>query len=771
MKFIAAALSLIVFCLSLGARSVEFEYGLNLMDGILVRQTYAGIVISVGQPVSDRTKYLIAETNLTEMRRNKIMTFSYKYRLWPIKPRLNELSLKNNVLNSRDIVPVFNLNQQFSFYVLNERPRGRFTIKNQSSGYPGWPLEFDFAPFSTGKYELVYGSAEVALQFYAVHDVKVIIDMANDIISINIDNYKVIYRKKLTFYPNCYGFINVPITYGNNPWPGIAPSLEIMDFRVHYGYNDYRTMPDIQYPRFHVGDYERRERHLRTDSQFWQGLCYYEGSYGARKDFVEAAGLFTKAAKDDHVLAQYYLGLCYLYGRGVKQSNSEAYSWFRKAAREYHDGACLFAAMMLCTGRHELNTSSPNSTFSEMLSPAILQGNADAFYLNNWRVGAKFLPSLSIVAPGDGAARRGHPKALLKEARLPKAEYFRRCETLAVQDFVPAIVAAGECLMSGYGTAVDFKRGFEFLRKAADMGSDRAALSAGKCYLGGVGVNKDLAEAEKLLRPLEYKGFINAQLLAGFFEKVPDPGAEHALAGRFAEAFKFWSQSSEPTHLYRAGLCLADGTGTKQDYKLAFDYFTKAAASGLPQAYLELAECYTTGNGVSLKNPNTAFDYYRRSAAYPAGALAFARKCVERQLGQEALQASADAGNAGILEAILLHGRLLLNGLAPRLPNRPDQAIYSLTLAADRGSVEAMLELGNCYYNGIGVKADKNKAAEWWTKYHAASDERDNNEMSDFAPYWKPLPNYPAVTSVSGMPKYVSDWKNPDEIYKYYQKY
>lgn len=43
----------------LAARPVEFEYGLNLMDGIQVRQTYAGILISIAQPASDRTRYLL----------------------------------------------------------------------------------------------------------------------------------------------------------------------------------------------------------------------------------------------------------------------------------------------------------------------------------------------------------------------------------------------------------------------------------------------------------------------------------------------------------------------------------------------------------------------------------------------------------------------------------------------------------------------------------------------------------------------------------------
>jgi TPR repeat protein len=46
----------------------------------------------------------------------------------------------------------------------------------------------------------------------------------------------------------------------------------------------------------------------------------------------KAAGLYRKAAEGGHDEAQFYLGDCYLNGRGVEQDKKQAAEWFKKAA-------------------------------------------------------------------------------------------------------------------------------------------------------------------------------------------------------------------------------------------------------------------------------------------------------------------------------------------------------------------------------------------------------------------------------------------------------
>ena len=43
---------------------------------------------------------------------------------------------------------------------------------------------------------------------------------------------------------------------------------------------------------------------------------------------------FLRAAEQYDVYAQYYLGVCYQYGRGVRKNNEEAYMWYCIAAAQ-----------------------------------------------------------------------------------------------------------------------------------------------------------------------------------------------------------------------------------------------------------------------------------------------------------------------------------------------------------------------------------------------------------------------------------------------------
>ncbi len=44
------------------------------------------------------------------------------------------------------------------------------------------------------------------------------------------------------------------------------------------------------------------------------------------------------AAKLGHAKAQYSLGYCYYFGRGVEKDDKESAYWFRKAADQGHEG-------------------------------------------------------------------------------------------------------------------------------------------------------------------------------------------------------------------------------------------------------------------------------------------------------------------------------------------------------------------------------------------------------------------------------------------------
>ncbi len=57
-----------------------------------------------------------------------------------------------------------------------------------------------------------------------------------------------------------------------------------------------------------------------------------------RGDYTQAARLFSPLAEQGMASAQYYLGLMYEKGRGVRQDHSVALTWFRKAAAQGYAG-------------------------------------------------------------------------------------------------------------------------------------------------------------------------------------------------------------------------------------------------------------------------------------------------------------------------------------------------------------------------------------------------------------------------------------------------
>ena len=68
-----------------------------------------------------------------------------------------------------------------------------------------------------------------------------------------------------------------------------------------------------------------------AEAQYRLGYCYEYGK-GVEKSLTEAVKWYRKAADNGDSNAQYVLGNCYKYGKGVEQSFTEAAKWFRKAA-------------------------------------------------------------------------------------------------------------------------------------------------------------------------------------------------------------------------------------------------------------------------------------------------------------------------------------------------------------------------------------------------------------------------------------------------------
>ena len=65
---------------------------------------------------------------------------------------------------------------------------------------------------------------------------------------------------------------------------------------------------------------------------------YYEGK-GLQRNNEEAAKWYRKAAEQDHVEAQFLLGIMYERGDGVQRNDDLAYKWISLAAQQGHPRA------------------------------------------------------------------------------------------------------------------------------------------------------------------------------------------------------------------------------------------------------------------------------------------------------------------------------------------------------------------------------------------------------------------------------------------------
>ena len=72
------------------------------------------------------------------------------------------------------------------------------------------------------------------------------------------------------------------------------------------------------------------------DRQFHLGyrLAFEDGV--KRRNWNNIFALWYSAASNGHKRAQFYVGVCYDHGQGVKKDVKLAFTWFMKAAKQGH---------------------------------------------------------------------------------------------------------------------------------------------------------------------------------------------------------------------------------------------------------------------------------------------------------------------------------------------------------------------------------------------------------------------------------------------------
>ncbi len=169
------------------------------------------------------------------------------------------------------------------------------------------------------------------------------------------------------------------------------------------------------------------------------------------------------------------------------------------------------------------------------------------------------------------------------------------------------------------------------------------------------------------------------------------------------------------------GFCYAYGLGTEIDMWEAARWYRRAAKEGDTASQIHLADCYHEEGGV-LRSDWKAIKWFSIAAEYGSeeakDALEFFGNVVDvhnwESNNNDAIKnflQSAEQGNANSQTAL---GQCFYDGYGVRQSFK--KAVYWFRKAAMQNEIDAQLMLAACYENGEGVKRNTKQAAKWLIK-------------------------------------------------------
>lgn len=416
-------------------------------------------------------------------------------------------------------------------------------------------------------------------------------------------------------------------------------------------------------------------------SQYWVGDMLDKGE-DIEEDKEEAFSWFMKAAENGYAPAQYKLGCMYYNGIGIDVDRNKSFYWYLKSAEQGVVESQYWVGNMLDKGE------------------GVKEDRKEAY---NWYM---------------KAAQQGHLNAQYKlkvyfgeyNYKVVENNHFETLKEKAEQGVEDAQLELGNMYENGLEVEQDYKEALNWYMKAAELMSEFAVLKVGEFYLNGYGVEANSDEAfewymkaeqgwgsesavdamsdmvaegklEEFITRSEH-GDTDAQLKLGY---IYENGI--GVSADFQEALSWYMKAAEQgdsNGQYNVGMMYRDSFYSEiidQDHKEAVKWLSKAAEQGHAAAQYFLGDMYLKGNGVK-QNKYTAFEWFKKAA---------------------------DSGEAlAILDL---------------------KSEFGITEDSEEAEIEVvrgnlLLELGNIYYNGLGVKKNYLKAAEW---YHKAA-EHGNKE-------------------------------------------
>ncbi len=785
-------------CLAVFFVNNDFKkYGFTSHKNILLERADWGYKLRYSRETPNTYSYVLGKVPQAEnfFSANGLVSFSFKARLYPVAPNTQHLRriIKAYIKTSLGITKVRKVKNGIMCtpaFVVSMNDNLTKSSATRKATHRSFPLQYskrsadlpEKPKKGKGVTLLFRDTRLLPINLFQNYDMKVIFDYRNKIVSFNCNGNKVILKDDFLKVWKYFGLATLFSTIGVNQNTVIALEYEFTTIKT--GGNERRFKNQEKqsvFPRLDCAYYQRLiDLYKDVDAMYSLGMNYYEGSGGAEKDYYQAVKWFKKAAQHEHVFGQYYLGLCYLYGRGIKQDDLQAWKWILRSSKYFYDKAQVLAAQCVIDNVKKTNEFRRAKLLQSLLGPAFFQGNANACFLQSYcayydvaKMQIKYLDGFK------DAARRGHPKAFYylgmhfaKNKRTRKVAF--KCYLRAAElGFVPAFVKLGKCYQEAFGTEKNPGEALKWFKLATEENNPEGIFRLACCYLLGKGLEKDRKQAIKLFtRAAQYaspRALIALLLLQE--NNSPDSPSSPFFYGGDKAGNAECTHKKNSTYAGRRAICLKYGIGTVKSPEKALSLLYRSAKYNHWMAF-ELADSYGSNKNKS-RNLYTATGLYRKAAAmgnvralWQLGKLYF-------ELGErnQALQCYRQAARKGHAEAAFELGRLLLKEYVSNQAADQAKAFAFFEQAAKNGHIRAYYQLGDCYYKGQGVKKDVKRAAEYWKKYEAAFLKQQDNSIHGL--YWKALPyQRPIEYDKNGLPiKFHSGLKDKKEILAYYEKY
>ena len=256
------------------------------------------------------------------------------------------------------------------------------------------------------------------------------------------------------------------------------------------------------------------------------------------------------------------------------------------------------------------------------------------------------------------------------------------------------------CYENGNGTKTNLEKAVEWYKKSAELGNAKSMNNLGLCYQEGKGVNQAHLQAVIYFQKASELG--NAYAMNNLGECYYNGLGVNCNYEKAVQLFKKAVELGNSDAMNNLGIAYRDGRGISPNMNKAFELFKKSAELGNSNAMNNLGVRYYKGEGTA-KNYKLAFEWFRKSAELgndkATNNIVICYSQVKKLLDKKTI---IDIGNC------YFYGRGVKQNF--------EKAVELYQSAVNNLDAEAMNNLGECYYNGLGTKQTFKKAVQLFKK-------------------------------------------------------